>query len=158
LSDQWSVQVSASANHIGPDAQAELTEKLNAGVLVDSSTDLLTAVYQVTAPTLRQATDEALRVARALLAKPTKLQVQPLEDWMAEQKRPQPRDLVGAAEAAHLLGVSRQRVGQLAERADFPAPIARLSAGPVWTRASIELFNQNWERKITGRPRKATSA
>jgi hypothetical protein len=75
----------------------------------------------VTAPPLRKATDEALRAASALPAKPTRLQLLPLDDWEAEQKAPQPRDLIGSAEAALLLGVSRQRVGQLAQRADFPS-------------------------------------
>jgi hypothetical protein len=159
MSDQWSVRVTAPVSaDLDVDAQAVVAEKLRATITHDGARHLLTADYRVTAPTLRQATDEALRAARALPAKPTRLRVLPLDDWMAEQKAPQPRDLVGAAEAAILLGVSRQRVGQLAERPDFPAPIARLSAGPVWTHTSIEAFNQSWSRKITGRPRKAAPA
>lgn len=152
MPEQWMARVSAFVRNVGPDEQAELTEKLDAGVSVDSATGLLTAFYQVTANTLRQAVDEALRTARTLPTKPSQLQVQPLNEWMAEQKAPGPQDLIGATEAAGLLGVSRQRVGQLTERPDFPTPIARLSAGPVWTRASIEVFNRNWDRKISGRP------
>jgi prophage regulatory protein len=41
-------------------------------------------------------------------------------------------DLMGAQEVAELLGVSRQRVHQLAERPDFPAPVAVLAAGKIW--------------------------
>lgn len=158
MSNQWMVRVTAPADVIEDEAQIAITEQLNAGVMVDTATNLLTAVYQVTAPTLRAAADEALRAARALPAKPTGLQVLRIEDWTADQENPRPQDLVGATEAAQLLGVSRQRVGQLAERPDFPAPIARISAGPVWTRASVHAFMERWGRKITGRPRKAASA
>lgn len=45
--------------------------------------------------------------------------------------------LVGAAEIAELLGISRQRVHQLATRDDFPKPIVRLSIGRVWERDEI---------------------
>lgn len=158
MSRQWSVSVTAPvAEDLDPDAQAIVAEKMRATLTHDGARHLLTADYQVTAPTLRKAADEALRAARALPAKPTRLQVLPLDDWHAEQATPQPRNLVGAAEAALLLSVSRQRVGQLAERPDFPAPIARLSAGPVWTRTSIEAFDQSWSRKITGRPPKSAA-
>ena len=159
MPQQWSVRMTAPVPaDLDVDAQAAVAAKLRATLTHDGARHLLTAEYTVTAPTLRKATDEALRAARALPAKPTRLQVLPLDEWVAEQKAPQPRDLVGAAEAALVLGVSRQRVGQLVERRDFPSPIARLSAGPVWTRASIEAFGHSWTRKITGRPRKAAGA
>lgn len=158
-SSQWAVSVTATVSEeIDLDAQAIVAEKLRATITHDGARRLLTADYLVVAPTLRKASDEALRAARYLPAKPTRLRVLPLDDWQAEQSSPQPHDLVGAAEAALVLGVSRQRVGQLAERPDFPAPIARLSAGPVWTRVSVEVFDQSWSRKITGRPRKSTAS
>lgn len=125
---------------------------LNATITVDAHTNQLIAAYEVTAPTLRQAADEALRAARVLPAKPTNIHVQRLDEWTAEQKRPRPQDLIGVSEAADLLRVSRQRVSQLLERPEFPPPVARLSAGPVWARASIEAFLKDWPRKPTGRP------
>ncbi|MFD9944126.1 hypothetical protein ACFWYW_26095 [Nonomuraea sp. NPDC059023] len=70
-----------------------------------------------------------------------------------------PRDflqLVGYAEIASLLQVSRQRVRELAEtRADFPAPIARLAMGPVFTLRSVQDFLDRWDRRRVGRPKKA---
>jgi prophage regulatory protein len=57
-------------------------------------------------------------------------------------------DLVGAAEIAELLSISRQRVDQLAAGDDFPEPIAVLAAGRVWKRADVEA----WARR-TGRIR-----
>jgi predicted DNA-binding transcriptional regulator AlpA len=46
--------------------------------------------------------------------------------------------LAGAHEVRHLLGVSLQRVYQLAARADFPDPVAILAQGKVWSIDDIE--------------------
>jgi predicted DNA-binding transcriptional regulator AlpA len=54
--------------------------------------------------------------------------------------------LVGAQEIAEMLGISRQRLTQLASRADFPEPVAELAQGRVWETAAI----REWARK-TGR-------
>lgn len=55
--------------------------------------------------------------------------------------------LAGAAEIALLLDVSRQRVGQLAAKPWFPAPLDRLSMGAVWSLDDIRDFAER-----TGRP------
>jgi predicted DNA-binding transcriptional regulator AlpA len=54
-----------------------------------------------------------------------------------------PDHLMGVAEVAAFLSVSRQRVQQLARRPDFPAPVARLAATPVWESVDIE----RWARE-----------
>jgi predicted DNA-binding transcriptional regulator AlpA len=54
-----------------------------------------------------------------------------------------PDELMGTTEIAQLLGVSRQRAGQLAATEGFPEPIARLAAGPIWRRADVE----RWARE-----------
>lgn len=47
--------------------------------------------------------------------------------------------LMGAAEIGKRLGVSRQRVSQLAaDDPTFPKPVAELAAGRVWETADIE--------------------
>lgn len=49
--------------------------------------------------------------------------------------------LVGVAEVGALLGVSRQRVAQIAASyADFPAPEAELASGRIWTREAVEAW------------------
>ena len=58
-----------------------------------------------------------------------------------------PLDLVGVAEAAVILEVSKQRVIQLAARSTFPAPVARLAAGPVWHRSEVESYHRNRSRR-----------
>jgi predicted DNA-binding transcriptional regulator AlpA len=46
--------------------------------------------------------------------------------------------LLGVAEIAQMLGLTRQRVNQLIQDPDFPTPEAELSAGRIWTREAIE--------------------
>jgi hypothetical protein len=70
-----------------------------------------------------------------------------LDAWL---ERPGP-DHVGLAEVAELLAVSKQRVFQLRNRADFPKPMVELASGPVWTRDSLNRFLEGWERR-PGRP------
>lgn len=64
-------------------------------------------------------------------------------------------ELAGVSEAAAILGVSRQRVHQLARRHDaipsFPIPVARVKATPLWTRASIQSYAE--QRRTTPGPR-----
>ena len=49
--------------------------------------------------------------------------------------------LVGVAEIAKMLGVSRQRVNQLLNTDDdFPVPEVELIAGRVWKRADVEAW------------------
>ena len=47
-------------------------------------------------------------------------------------------DLVGLAEIGAMLGVSRQRVDQLARSKGFPEPVATISAGRIWLRDEVE--------------------
>ncbi len=54
--------------------------------------------------------------------------------------------LVGLSEIAQMLGLTRQRVDQLARLPDFPEPDAVLTAGRIWKREDIE----TWARE-TGR-------
>lgn len=52
-------------------------------------------------------------------------------------------DLMGTAEIAALLGVSRQRVLKLAEKPGFPKPLAVLSMGKVWSGSDI----RDWAKR-----------
>jgi hypothetical protein len=73
------------------------------------------------------------------------------DEFHRELARPDVPDVVGLAEVADLLKVARQRITKLQHRPGFPAPIARLRAGPVWLRAHIDAFAETWDRR-PGRP------
>jgi predicted DNA-binding transcriptional regulator AlpA len=51
-----------------------------------------------------------------------------------------PVPLVGAHEIRDMLGVSRQRVYELATRPDFPKPVAQLAQGNVWVLADVQAW------------------
>jgi predicted DNA-binding transcriptional regulator AlpA len=51
-------------------------------------------------------------------------------------------DLVGLAEVAELIGKSRRQAIRWTARPDFPKPIVRLRATPVWLRADVERWQQ----------------
>ncbi len=58
--------------------------------------------------------------------------------------------LVGVAEIAAMLGVSRQRVDAIVRtHEDFPAPEAELSAGRIWSRAAVEEWLRDTGRSET---------
>src|SRR5690242_3103449 len=60
--------------------------------------------------------------------------------------------LVGMAEIAEILGVSRQRVAQLIETYDdFPKPEVELSGGRVWSRTAIETWIASHPDRSPGR-------
>jgi predicted DNA-binding transcriptional regulator AlpA len=61
--------------------------------------------------------------------------------------------LVGMAEIAEMLGVSRQRVAQLIETYDdFPSPEVELTAGRIWSRTAIETWIATHPERGPGRP------
>ncbi len=53
---------------------------------------------------------------------------------------------MGPQEIAELLGVSRQRVGQLTKRSDFPKPVAMLAMGRIWDADEVRTWALNWSR------------
>ena len=61
--------------------------------------------------------------------------------------------LVGLSEIATMLGVSRQRVGQLVrDYDDFPAPVAELASGRIWETAAVEAWANAHPVRPPGRP------
>lgn len=57
-------------------------------------------------------------------------------------------ELVGVAEIAKMLGVTRQRVNAIVKtHPEFPAPAAELSAGRIWYREQIIAWSQQTERR-----------
>jgi predicted DNA-binding transcriptional regulator AlpA len=48
--------------------------------------------------------------------------------------------LAGIREIAEIAGVSPQRANQLAAKPDFPKPLDRIAAGPVWDRAEVRAW------------------
>lgn len=67
---------------------------------------------------------------------------------------PQFPELVGLAEIAAILGVSKQRVRELAAQDDtFPQPVAELIGGAIYVKSMIEEYKRQSTRQ-PGRPTK----
>ncbi|AYF32213.1 hypothetical protein CSH63_33200 [Micromonospora tulbaghiae] len=166
MTQQWRVLVTwrrpEQADDI--DRLSALTQALPGFGIVHDDGDAarLEAAMTVQAPTIRQAAEAGLREARAAHAaafgtagEPLRLRVLTLEEHDAEVARPSQMELMGLREAAAELGISPQRVDQLArENPEFPAPVARLAAGAVFTAASIRAVKERGWRRTPGRPRK----
>lgn len=61
-------------------------------------------------------------------------------------------ELAGTAEVAAILGVSPQQVHRLAQRADFPEPVAELNAGRIWLMDDIKIWAREHADRRPGRP------
>lgn len=68
---------------------------------------------------------------------------------MAARKR---SELLGLAEVAELLSTTRRNAIRLTQAENFPEPIARLRATPVWERSDVERWAK--QRKPNGRRRR----
>ena len=67
-------------------------------------------------------------------------------------------DLVGAAEAAELLGIGTPNFTHLRNKiAAFPDPIVVLRCGPIWHKNDIVTFSETYVPQ-RGRPRKVEQA
>lgn len=100
-------------------------------------------------------TRQAMHRLGVIDARVTGGEVKPYAVFLRDLEHPVLPTLMGLAEIAQAIGVTRQRAGQLAQREDFPEPAARLHTGPVWTDHAIERFLAGWERRRTGRPPKS---
>lgn len=59
-------------------------------------------------------------------------------------------ELAGATEIADALGVTRQRVQQLASEPGFPAPVAVLKMGKVWALDDVRAWAAGTDRQFRG--------
>lgn len=164
MTHQWRVIATYPLAEMLSDDQADALAGALPGFAIlhhDAQAQRLQVHATVEAPTIRIAGEAGIRAVRQAwaaafgkAADPIVLRVLTLEEHERELARPFGLDLVGFKDVAEMLGVSPQRAKQLAEeRPDFPPPVGRPAAGPVYTRDSVSAWAATWERK-GGRPRK----
>ncbi|MGH2372174.1 MAG: hypothetical protein ACREKA_05175 [Candidatus Methylomirabilales bacterium] len=81
------------------------------------------------------------------------VEIQNLDELDRSLKESNLGDLMGVAELARILRVSKQRASELARIPDFPKPIANLASGPVWKKTAIARHIGSWVRR-PGRPKR----
>jgi hypothetical protein len=74
------------------------------------------------------------------------------EEFDRELRQPALPVLLGVAELAERLGVTRQRASDLARASSFPRPITTLASGPVWAEPTVTRYIGTWTRR-PGRPK-----
>jgi hypothetical protein len=112
------------------------------------------ATFTVDARLVLQATETALKAWNKALDDELAWSIVSVSARRADQPDDLPGlpKLLGIAEVAKRLDVSKQRAAELARTHRlFPPPLAELAAGPVWTAWQIGAFQRSWTRK-PGRP------
>ena len=71
--------------------------------------------------------------------------------WYARGVAP---ELAGFAEVVEILGVPKRTAARYVDRDDFPEPIERLRATPVWRRVDVEEWGKEHLPLPTGRPKR----
>lgn len=118
---------------------------------------ILSATITLEAGTLRQAIAAALQaVETATEHKALAVEVLPTHEFDRRVDQPLIPPLVGNAEIARMLGVSRQRAGQLVDVDGFPPAAVTTQAGPLRIKSQVEAWAHTWQRK-SGRPGKANA-
>jgi predicted DNA-binding transcriptional regulator AlpA len=56
--------------------------------------------------------------------------------------------LGGTAEIAQLLGCPPQQIYSLRKRKDFPQPVWRVRATPLWDLRTVKEFKEQWVRRV----------
>ena len=161
----WSVAVeTAGAGGLAPEALDELLDLLaQHSASVGGGDRGYAARISVEAPDAYQARERGTRLIagaanRVGIPGWPVVRLEVVRDDVLETELSEPPfpDVVGTREVGKLLGVSRQRLAEIRNNAalEFPVPIVVLAAGPIWLRAAVEVWLENWERK-PGRPRSA---
>jgi predicted DNA-binding transcriptional regulator AlpA len=55
-------------------------------------------------------------------------------------------ELVGLAEIAEMLKLSKARADQLARQRDFPLPVVTLTGGRIWDKSAVEAWMRSTGR------------
>jgi hypothetical protein len=170
-STEWGVTVAAAATephtHTDPDPAGSalrlsdlLADSGATGAATSMSEDRVEATFTVQAEGPAQAVQKGLAAWRMATDKlgftvtvwpVTRAEAATYDELAADFAATALPELVGVAEVAEMLAVSKQRVSALKDEPWFPRPLAQLASGPVWSAAGIRKFASEWSRQ-PGRP------
>lgn len=165
---EWDVTVEFAATTDPFDSSTEAadkllkaTEKFDGVVAIDPSR----AAFDLTVPgTVEDAVNSAIRCAYDSMNRVgasafhvSRLEIIDAERALREIDEPTYPRILGVAEVAEVLAVSKQRVNELRESGRLPQPLTELRSGPVWPAPTIDRFLEEWDRR-PGRPRKRETA
>jgi len=162
---EWTVRLETSwPALITEDHADEIMEALkDYGPAVSYGPHTLSATFCVTSDSAKSASRRGFDLFASALKKAgiregigvVGVEIQTIDDLTRSVRQPNFPELLGVAELAAVLNVSKQRASELARLSDFPKPIVQLKSGPVWRKATVMRHAQYWSRR-PGRPRETT--
>jgi hypothetical protein len=157
---EWSVDIEAVCHaRLDEDfADSVLEELARYAPALSFAANRLDVRFSVDASSASDAFAQALKLFDKALpgAETVRAEIETAEELDRALAASNVPELVGVAELADLLNVSRQRASELARSREFPKPWVVLKAGPVWKRSSIARFAGHWSRQ-PGRPRRTVT-
>lgn len=159
---EWSIEIEALSGdlRLDDDLADSVIEALAPNApAVSFDSKRLSVRFNVKAATETEAFTEGDRLFRKAMpgAQPVRVELETVEELDRELAASDVPDLVGVAELAALLHVSRQRASELAQSREFPKPWVVLRSGPVWKRSTVARFTGQWNRQ-PGRPRRTATS
>lgn len=149
---EWTASIKygfdGAAPQLDVDTKAEFLSNLAGRCAVFSMSDrYLGLTFDLRAPDFEMAISVAKTAADDAfsaigLAPAEVVQAEVISKQLAREEDRVTPDFMGVAEVAEYLGVTKQRVAQLAKTKRFPAPIVKLSATPVWSGKTISVVKQ----------------
>jgi hypothetical protein len=153
---------SVAAEQNAADALMDLLAE-NSGT-VSASPSSWGATVSVRAYDAREAADTGVALIQRMAVKagmppwpPVRAQAVRQDVLDEDNARPTLPELVSAPEAAEILGVSPQRVHELASSPGFPEPMYDLRTGRLWLKSAISAYAKRRHR-TPGRPRKTAAS
>ncbi|MCZ6550322.1 MAG: hypothetical protein ACE10F_05020 [Candidatus Methylomirabilales bacterium] len=141
--------ISALEGHAPAVSYSPHTMSVRFCVDADTSKRALQAGFQIISSALKEA---GIKAPEASIVG---FEAQTLSDLDRSLQESNVPDVVGVAELAKLLKVSKQRASELARKRDFPKPFVILESGPVWRKSTLVYHLKRW-RRLPGRPKGKT--
>jgi len=158
----WSIDIDGvGAGPFDLDRADDVIEALDGhGPAVAVGADRLGVRFDVAGGSAVEAVTRGVALFQAVTGglEPVRIEVERVDEFERRLARGNAPALLGVAEVAEALDVSKQRVTQLMQAGSFPAPTARLRAGPIWRRASVAAFVRRWDRRVGRRPQARVAA
>lgn len=160
----WSVELEAAAGADGRIVDEDRVDDLVEALRQESAAlaylpDRYSVRLNIQAEEVHEAVKEAVRRVSTAVGKsglPSWPFVHAIANTADELDRelatPTTPTLLGVAELAERLGVTKQRASDLAKGASFPKPLEVLASGPVWAESTVTRYVATWIRR-PGRPK-----
>jgi hypothetical protein len=155
----WSVELEAVGGADGQVLDEDRIDDLVEVLSQDSAAvsylpDRYSVRLSVQADDIRGAVQEAIQRVSAAVERSglpswpfVQVTAQTAEELDRDLAHPTIPELLGVAELAERLGVTKQRASNLAKDSCFPKPLTVLASGPIWAESTVARYTATWARR-----------